>query len=457
MKGHEINDLLDAFDSPIKTKQPISINYPATSSNSSKGFDRIEALARASPKGDKSNKNKQPISINYPAISYIKPPISINSPATSSVSSKGFDRRPKGNKSNEQNEFPIWSGYNLDNMRTRPISINSPTKSARQIPFISPAKPPIKNEHKPPISINSTAKPPIWSANNFDNIREKPHVKINFDNLEEENRLLKSSDNQLIKQLQEEINKLREENRSLKARNSLIKASEYTINRKQREIDNQWRLIKQQQEELKIARESFIKERDAEINRVQTFINNEYQKFEAFKIQAKKEIQQLEAELQKKADEATYNHQIMSNKINVNRERPELKYREEYPEYYQTQIMAMKQQERHNREMNHIKNEQELKRLKFDEKRKTEKFINQERIKAIKVSREQLYGISRIKHQGHPEAPAIINDVINSHTYYLFDIINDDSAIEGNFENDRYYIKIQKFNLNLFIYIYPKY
>ena len=282
-------------------------------------------------------------------------------------------------------------------------------------------------------------------------------MKINFDNLEEENRLLKSSDNQIIKQLQEEINKLREENRSLKARNSLIKASEYTINRKQSEIDNQWRLIKQQQEELKIARESFIKERDAEIKRVQTFINNEYQKFEAFKIQAKKEIQQLEAELQKKADEATYNHQIMSNKINVNRERPELKYREEYPEYYQTQIMAMKQQERHNREMNHIKNEQELKRLKFDEKRKTEKFINQERIKAIKVSREQLYGISRIKHQKHPEAPAIINDVINSHTYYLFDIINDDSAIEGNFENDRYYIKIQKFNLNLFIYIYPKY
>ena len=439
MKGHDINDLLDAFDSSIKTKQPISINSPATSSNKSNNKQPISINYPA------ISYIKQPISINSPAISYIKPPISINSPATSSVSSKGFDRRPKGNKSNEQNEFPIWSGYNLDNMRTRPISINSPTK------------PPIKNEHKQPISINSPAKPPIWSANNFDNIREKPHVKINFDNLEEENRLLKSSDNQIIKQLQEEINKLREENRLLKARNSLIKASEYTINRKQSEIDNQWRLIKQQQEELKIARELFIKERDAEIKRVQTFINNEYQKFEAFKIQAKKEIQQLEAELQKKADEATYNHQIMSNKINVNRERPELKYREEYPEYFQTQLMAMKQQERHNREMKHVKNEQELKRLKFDEKRKTEKFINQERIKAINVSREQLYGISRIKHQGHPEAPAIINDVINSHTYYLFDIINDDSTIEGNFENDRYYIKIQKFNLNSFIYIYPKY
>ena len=205
MKGHDLNDLLDAFDSSIKTKQPISINYPATSSNKSNKTKQPISINSPATSSNKSN-NKQPISINSPAISYIKPPISINSPATSSVSSKGFDRRPKGsssafealaraspkgNKSNEQNEFPIWSGYNLDNMRTRPISINSPTKSARQIPFISPAKPPIKNEHKQPISINSPAKPPIWSANNFDNIREKPHVKITFDNLEEEKKNFK--------------------------------------------------------------------------------------------------------------------------------------------------------------------------------------------------------------------------------------------------------------------------
>ena len=270
--------------------------------------------------------------------------------------------------------------------------------------------------------------------------------------------------------LHKQVAELTEENKLLKEQITQLKTqANQIIPVHNVEIEKRLRLIQQEEQALKEARQLFLKERDREIDKVNMVLKQEYQKMEETKKQYENIIRDLQLQLQdkkmdlmiqmqKKSDKAAYEHQLMKNRINVNRERPELKYREEYPELFQAKLKEMSQAERHNREIKHVKNSEELKRIKFDERRKTINFMNQDRIRMIKANRNDLYGISKIKHAEHPEAPAILNDPLANKSYYLFDILDDTTDLTpDSYENERFYLKIKQIGSNRYLYLYPKY
>ena len=252
---------------------------------------------------------------------------------------------------------------------------------------------------------------------------------------------------------------LEEENAKLRAENQFLREQLETY--KQSDLRNKHQLeIKEENVRNQIVK---INHQKQHLEEYQQQFQKEVMEFEEYKRQQMLRIQQLEAELQQKYDQAQYQHQLMLNKIQAYHNKPELQYREEYPEYFQTQVMDMQQTERHNREIKHAHHTGELERTNIEEKRKTQELIdqpikefNQIRSQKIKQAHESLMAIAQNKHHTYREASELYIDFLNGRTYYLIDKV-DETPEETNAENEKYYMKYLKQGNNIYLYISPKY
>lgn len=276
--------------------------------------------------------------------------------------------------------------------------------------------------------------------------------------------------NEIIRREREIFNKTME----IEHKQEQLLISQRKIKQKEEDYKKE---VKDKENQLAIAREKFYAYKEQEIEALKRMKQEQLNELERYKQEQLNElqikrmeqeqlIQEQLSELQSKKDNAIYQHKLMTNKIQAYNLRPELQFREEYPEYFQAKVMDMKQTERHDREIKHAQHLGEIERVKIEEKQKTQKLIDAPRLEfeanrnyQIKKSREQLYGIARINHQKYPDAPALDVDILNSHSYYLYDKIDPGKDFDNDSygENDKFYLKIKRILNNYYLYICPKY
>ena len=256
------------------------------------------------------------------------------------------------------------------------------------------------------------------------------------------------SSGKAFSQYEKKIQELEEDNKELQ--NAFQLAIE-----KQKDWENK---LKEQYEYYKRDYKARVdKELQTQVNIYNERLKQNLDVYNQHKKDLERQIEELNYQLQAKRDKANFDHIKAVSEMQAYKESPELRNKNVYHEKFVEQVKEMQQNERHKRQMNHIRNEGEAIRTTYDEQMKTQNHLNAKRNYLIKKNISEFQAIARIKYNEYQkQTPSFIHDYKTNRYYYLAEKLAELQEPEEG-ENETYYYKVINNKGNSYLYVSPKY